>query len=283
MKYRLSEAVAAKSANASMRIDALMLVSDRGDPQLSPVATQWSLEVKTYINGSQGTFDVVENLLRSFLLGSFARETSNLFFEQVHGGFMVRFSPSNIQWLGETNRREVEKLQVKLELAHPAIGQEEVFCELLHLADFGFNAVINSFKAVAPLVFYGELREKMAAVAPLLRPIKLALSLTSGSNDLEKIIERGLTPNVPKFRRSKIGRRKKLDDDEAIDSSLKSRGYKEWNISDDSWGSAGTYFAEKEFEYRHFVVLDDCGDDVHEPVYLNSFTSIKPVKYAVDF
>lgn len=273
MRYVLSEAIAARSANASMRMNAQLVVSDKGDPELTPVATQWSLEVKTYINGTQGTFDVVENLLRSFLQGKFARENNHPFFEQVNGGFVVRFFPSDTQWLGETNRRDVEKLQLKLELAHPGIGQEEVFYELVHLADFGFSAAINSFEAVAPLVFCGELRAKMASIAPLLRPLKMVLSLKSGSNVFEKFTEGALQLDFSK-NRDRQNTRGKSWDDEAVDPSLRRVGSRVGNINKErgSWDSAGTYFAEKKFEYRHFVVLDDCGDDLHEPVFMSSLT-----------
>lgn len=260
IKYTIKPIIHCKYRNLSAEFAASLNLTN-GPKELSPTATQWELIVEMSINREIPPFDLIENVFKCFLDGSFSRSTSKLSYQQTKRGFDVLFVPEHLRGIGVGARREVRSVHIKIDLTYlNTISNRKIFPEVLRALNYGFTTIMNKIVRIAPFVFDISKCLQLKATFPLLRPIYNSLDIKE-QGVLENVLEKGIislqaaphnTPTLP----SKLVR-------EDRDSVGKDAEKFQW-----------IYFAKKPYQEHKFMVISTEYNCEHEPCFLDEIDMI---------
>jgi len=260
------------SSMAAMRVS-------RGDPILALAATQFPITVELTVNDHKMGFQLVENMLRSFLAGKFWQALHIDAYAQEDSRFVVRFAPPHTAKLNIGNRREIEGIRVQLDFAYCPTSGESVFWNLVSASDYALSGIIRTFSRIAPAVFNEKQCEKLSEIMPLLRPLKISLGLTQTNQDLETLTEGAVLSMAlvapRKSQRPSNGKARRQRGSRCFYPLIGTTEAPKPSTTDDAWTPQGNFFAFTEYMHRTFVVLTEDGDDIHEPFFLPNALSLR--------
>lgn len=240
-----------------MQMDAWVLVTP-GDPELTPLAPRWVLNVSFLDNDNQTSFHLITNLFEAFLEGAFAQEWKDAItsYQQQPSGFEIVFTPALLEKNGE-QRRYVRRVDVYYNFVYYEATVESLFIDMCVLADYGFTVLLHHLRKLAPAIFTRRYHHVLE-LGSTLRPLQLALGLED-KRPLVLASEQVLHPTYQP------------------PSKIKKAKFKMREEENPTWVYVGGAFAQRPYQFREYAPLDsdEIGEQgavevYHEPIFPDS-------------
>lgn len=178
-EYKTLEPLLLKSFSTALAMGAKISVSG-GSFDYTPLAVRWLLNVKITTNGRDAHFEIVENMLVSFIESTFCQMESNRMeiYTQTPGGFSVVFAPGLMDNASTYCRRYIKCVDVDMRFLHVDQAVEPLFDQMTQLADFGMSSLHTKLVDLAPAVFEHHYK-RVIEMEGTFEPLALGLGLDS--------------------------------------------------------------------------------------------------------
>lgn len=154
--YKTAVPFTCKSFSVALSLDAHVGISG-GTIDFTPLAVRWCLDFMLTTNGKIAHFEIIENLLQSFVESDFMQsaEMHMEMYSQTPTGFSVTFAPGKIDSSPEYCRSYLKIVKVYLRFVHADQAVEPLFDQMTQLADYAMVCFFNELKELVPAIFTG--------------------------------------------------------------------------------------------------------------------------------
>lgn len=195
-QYSLEKPIYAIASTVLLETAASVTISD-GDLSVSPLAVRYALNVAIRCNDAPVDVALGENLLNAFLLGDYCRDEGTAIesFQQTASGFSVVFTPGllgNGATAEQLPRAYIQQIDIELNYSHIIQSVEQLFAQMLPLADYALATWFQCLAGLAPAVFGGNY-ERVRSLTATYAPLAQALGIGS-AGVVEKAAEVILVP-----------------------------------------------------------------------------------------
>ncbi|PRT55618.1 hypothetical protein B9G98_03238 [Wickerhamiella sorbophila] len=177
--YKTAVPFTCKSFSVALSLDGQVGISG-GALDFTPLAVRWCLDFILTTNGKTAHFEIIENLLQSFVESTFMQsaETHMEMYSQTSTGFTVTFAPGKIDSSPDYCRRYLKTVKVCLKFIHADQAIEPLFDQMTQLADYAMVCFFNELKELVPAIFTKGY-EKVTEIEHTFNSLASAIALDS--------------------------------------------------------------------------------------------------------